>query len=361
MLKTLDRYIIKKYLVTFFFTALLFTLVAMIIDFSERIDDFLEEKDLTTYEIIFDYYLNWIPFLNGMLFPLYALISVIFFTSRMAGNSEIISILNSGASFNRILRPYLIAASVIALIHFIGIHYLIPLGNKAKVKFENQYVAKHDKDSKTQNIHIYLDPTHKIYIRYYSKMDSLATEVALEHIENGLLKSKLNAQSAKWNGKKGKWELKNYSIRTIDGLKETYEKGDRLDTLINLTPHDLERRDNLKTTMPTAELVAFIKNEQERGAGTYISYQVERYRRTTEPFSIFILTCIGMALAARKVRGGMGLNLAIGAVVGALFIVSIRFSMTLSTNAGLNPAFGTWLPNLIFLVITLYIISKAQK
>ena len=361
MLKTIDKYIIKKYLVTFFFTALLFTLIAVIIDFSERIDDFLAESELTVNQIIFEYYLNWIPFMSGLLFPLYALISVIFFTSRMAANSEIISILNSGASFSRILRPYLIAAFVIASIHFVAKHYIIPLGNKSKVKFENKYIAKHDRDSKTQNIHIFLDPTHKIYIRNYSKLDSLATEVSLEHIENGELKSKLNARSAKWDGKKGKWTLKNYSVRTIDGLKETYKEGDNLDTLINLTPHDLERRDNLKTTMPTLELMAFIKNERTRGAGTYVSYQVEQHTRTTEPFSIFILTCIGMTLAARKIRGGMGLNLALGAGIGALFIVATRFSMTLSTNAGMHPALGAWMPNIIFSLITIYIIRKAQK
>ncbi len=336
------------------------SMVAMIIDFSERIDDFLEEK-VPINEILFDYYLNWLPFMNAVLFPLYALIAVVFFTSRMASNSEIISILNSGASFSRIMRPYLISAAVLATIQYMGNHYIIPRANKTKVAFENTYVAKHDKDSRFQDVHVFIDTSTKVFVRYYNKLDSVGHGFTMESIKDGVLIGKLHADIIRWNPDKRNWKLENYNIRKIDGLRESFTKGKNMDTTINLVPSDFERRDNMKSTMITSELLAFIERERQRGSGSYVSYRVEHHRRNSDPVSIFILTIIGMAIAARKVRGGIGIHLAKGIVTGALFIVCMRLSMTLSTNSGLHPFLGAWTPNVIFSLVAWWFVRNAQK
>lgn len=358
---TIDRYIIKKFLSTFLFAVFIFTMVAMVIDFSERIDDFLEEK-VPINEIIFDYYLNFIPQINIMLWPLFTLLSVIFFTSRMALNSEILSILNSGASFRRIMRPYLIAASLIAFVHLIGHHFIIPNANKTKVAFENKYVSKVDLESKNDHIHLFLDKNTKVYIKYNSKSDSIAHGFGIEELgSDGQLVSETVADLARWQTKTKSWLMENVRIRHFDGLNERIEKYARLDTVINLHPKDLIRRDNYKTTMTTPDLIEFINKESAKGVRTFTSFKVEVHRRTSEPFTIIILTCIGMAVAARKTRGGMGLHLATGAVIGALFIVMTRFSTTLSTNAGLHPFLGAWLPNILFIFVVIYLMRKAQQ
>jgi lipopolysaccharide export system permease protein len=358
---TIDRYIIKKFLSTFFFAVLIFTMVAMVIDFSERIDDFLEE-DVPIREIIWKYYLNFIPQINAMLWPLFTLISVIFFTSRMAQNSEILSILNSGASFRRIMRPYLIASSMLAFIHLMGNHFIIPIGNQIKVAFENKYVSKIDLDSKNDHIHLFLDDHTKVYIKYNSKSDSIAHGFGIEGFnDDGELIDETVADLARWQTETQSWRMENVKIRHFDGLEETFKRFPRLDTVINLQPKDLVRRDNYKTTMTTPNLIQFINKERKKGVGAFISFRVEVHRRSSEPFTIIILTCIGMAIASRKTRGGMGIHLAIGAVIGALFIVLGRFSSTLSTNAGLHPFLGAWLPNIVFIFVVIYLVRNAQQ
>ncbi len=360
MLKTLDRYIIKKYLSTFFFTVLIFSMLTIVIDFSEKIDNFIEEK-VPTSEIILDYYTTFIPFIHGLLFPVYALIAVIFFTSRMAYNSEIIAMLASGISFRRLLVPYIVGGFIIGGLYMLLGHIVIPYGNKTKVDFENKYIFKYDAETKRDNIHIYLTPTSKAYIRHYSISDTIARDIIIEEIKGGELISKLSAKRAKYEGATGKWKLTNYDIRTFNGMKETYQTGVDMDTLINLTPGDIERRDNLKSTMTSPELAAFLVSEKKRGTGKAKLFEIELYNRTAAPFTILILTCIGMILAARKVRGGTGLHLAIGAGLGAVYILFNQVSTTLSTNANFHPMLGVWMPNILFIIITIYLLRTAQK
>ncbi len=360
MLKTLDRYIIRKYLSSFFFISLVFSLIAIVIDFSEKVDDYLED-DIPAEAFLFDYYLNYIPYINSLLWPLYALIAVIFFTSRMAYNSEIISIFNSGVSFYRMMVPYLVSATIIAGMHFFGNHYIIPESNKGRIEFENTYIWKNNFENKTKDIHLFLNESEKIYIRRYSVRDSLGYDVTLEQFKDGALVSKLIGNRMEWNTEQQKWRIKNYRIRVMDGLEEEIIQGKSIDTTLAIFPADLERRDNLKEAMTTPELLSFIDNEKKRGTGSHQKFEVERYRRTAEPFTIFILTLIGMAVASRKVRGGMGLHLALGAGLGGSYIFLSKFSMTFSTNAGLPPQIGVWVPNFIFIIITIYLLIKAQK
>ncbi|MEM7102543.1 MAG: LptF/LptG family permease [Bacteroidota bacterium] len=362
MLKTLDKYIIKKYLTTFFYCVMIFSIVAVAIDFSEKVDDYIEDN-IPIKSFIKDYYVNYIPHINGLLWPVYAMLTVIFFTSRMAYNSEIISIFNAGTSFYRLMWPYFIAGAIVSALHLFGNHFVIPHANKGRVHFENTYIWKFNYEGKTKDIHMYLNDSIKMYMRRYSVRDSLAYDFTLEEFENSKLKSKLFAARAEYQKEEQIWRLRNYRVRTIspDGMYETLTSGKVLDTMLNVAPGDLERRDNMKETMTTPELVKFINAEKKRGARGLTVFEVERHRRTADAFTVFILTFIGMAVASRKVRGGMGLHLAIGAGLSASYVFLSKFSMTFSTSGNWPPAIGVWIPNIIFVFVIIVLIVRAQK
>ena len=362
MLKLLDRYIIQKYLGTFFFTVLIFSLIAIVIDFSDKVEKFIEEPT-TAHEIIFKYYLPYIPYINGLLWPLYALIAVIFFTSRLAYNSEIIAILNAGVSFRRLLVPYLCAGGFVAGLQLLGNHLIIPLGNQSRLGFEHKYIDKDSDKGRVRDIHLFLTPGSKAYIRFYNKRDTSALDLRLEQFENHQLVSLIKASSAKWLGPPNRWRLSDYEWRTFDGREETFKmgRGAHIDTTLNLYPSDFVRYHNQMEMMATPELLRFINDQQTRGAGNTKPYEIEAYRRTTDPVTVLILTIIGVAVAARKVRGGMGLHLAVGIGLGAIFIFLSRFSMTLATNEAISPLLGVWIPNIIFSVVALLLALRAQQ
>ena len=362
MFKKIDLYIIKNYLKTFLFTVLIFTLISIVIDFSDKVNDFIEEP-VTQKQIWIDYYLNFVLFINGLLLPLYALIAVIFFTSRMAYNSEIISILNAGVSFRRLMLPYLVAASVITAFHMFANHYLIPIGNKTRLDFEHKYIWKYSDEGKTNDVHLFIGPETKVYIKYYRKRDTTGTDFRIEKVEDNKLTYLLKAKRAEWIGEPNQWRLRNYEIRTFDGLKESIVigTGQELDTMLNMRPEDFIRYQNHKDMMNSPDLQAFIDSERKRGIGNTKAYEIEKHRRTSEPFTILILTIIGMSVASRKVRGGMGLHLAIGVAIGATFVFLSRFSTVFATNENLSPLLGVWLPNIIFMIIALVLVSRAQK
>lgn len=361
-LKIIDRYIIRKYLSTFFFVALSITMIGIVVDFSEKVEEFIVEP-VTIGQILFDYYLNFALWLNGLIWPLYALIAVIFFTSRLAYDSEIISILGAGISFRRLMRPYLIAALFIAGLHFVGNHIFIPRGNKVKLDFEHAHIWKESDRGKTQNVHLLIGPQEKIYIRFYRKRDSTMLDLRLERFENHEMVYMLKAREGIWRGYPNNWQLKNYEVRTFSGPEETLliGKGKLLDTTLNILPEDFVRYNNQKEMMTTPELYEYIETERQRGLGRTKEYYIEIYRRTADPFTIIILTLIGLALASRKVRGGMGLHLAIGIGIGAIFIFLSRFTTTFALNQSFPAILGVWLPNIIFGTIALFLIWRAQK
>ncbi|TAK40839.1 MAG: YjgP/YjgQ family permease [Saprospiraceae bacterium] len=362
MLKTLDRYIIKKYLSSFLFTALVFSLIAVIIDFSQNVEEFIDEK-LPAWVVAKEFYLNFIIFINGLLWPLFALISVIFFTSRMAYNSEIISMLNAGISFRRLMRPYMVAAGLIAITHLLLNHFVIPNSNKTRLNFFHTYIYKEGDKGKTRDVHMFIAPGTKVYVRDYFKSDSMAHNFRLEKIEGNRLAWFVEAQEARWKGPPDHWELSNYEIHTFDGAKEGIVTGlqQKLDTTIAITPQDFVRYDDTREMIPSNRLRTFIEEEKLRGTGNTKVYEIELYRRSADPFTILIVTVIGMAVASRKVKGGMGLHLALGIGLGAIFIFMAKFSMTIATNEALPAFAGVWLPNFVFLLIALILISKAQK
>lgn len=363
MLKILDKYIIKKYLGTFLFVVLIFSLVAVIIDFSQNVEEFIDEQ-LPAGQVAKEYYLTFVIFINGLLWPLFALISVIFFTSRMAYDSEIISILNAGASFRRIMRPYLIAGGLIAVVHLLLNHFVIPVANKTRLDFFHSYIHKELDKGKTAHVHMFIEPEKKIYVRNYFKKDSLARHFRLENFEGNRLESFIEAGEARWNGAEGKWTLGSYEIHTFDenGGEEIIVGGrEKMDTVIALLPSDFVRYNDTREMIPSNRLQAFIAEEKLRGIGNTKLYEIELYRRTADPVTIIIVTIIGMAVASRKVRGGMGLHLAVGVSMGAIFIFVAKFSITFATNEALPAWVGVWLPNLVFAVLAGILVANSQK
>ncbi|MCB0517984.1 MAG: LptF/LptG family permease [Lewinellaceae bacterium] len=361
-MKILDRYIIKNYLSSFLFVVLIFSMIAVIIDFSQNVEEFIDEK-LPAWRVAKEYYLNFVIFINGLLWPLFAMISVIFFTSRLAYNSEIIAILNAGVSFRRFMRPYLIGGGLIAMVHLISNHYIIPLSNKTRLDFFHSYIMKESDKGKTRDIHMFITPDTKIYVRDYFKRDSFARSFRLEKFDGNKLLGFIEAEEARWKGDKQKWQLSNYEIHSFNGREESIVVGgkEKLDTALALTPNDFVRYDDTREQIPTNKLQAFIAEEKLRGIGNTKLYEIELYRRTADPFTILIVTIIGMSVASRKVRGGMGLHLALGVALGALFIFLSKFSITFATNEALSPFLGVWIPNLVFLTVALLLIFKAQK
>lgn len=361
-MKKLDIYIIKKYLVTFFFVLLIISAIAVVVDLSDKIKEFMT-KPVTMQQIVVDYYLSFLLFINGLLLPLYVLIAVIFFTSRMASNSEIISILNAGVSFKRILLPFLIAAGFITGLHLVSNHLLIPIGEQSRISFENNYVWEQQKRVNDKDIHMFLAPGEKVYVRFYRQEDTTVRDIRLEHFEHSELTRVVEAKSGKFKGYPDKWELKNYEIRTFDGMNETLIMGKNktIDTTFNLRPEDFIRYDNQKQTMTTPTLRNWINTEKDRGLGNTKNYEIEILQRTARPIAILILTIIGMSIAARKVRGGLGLHIALGIGIGAIYVVLIQFSTVFANSGSLSPIVGVWLPNIIFGIVAAYLWSTAQK
>lgn len=362
MIKKLDRYIINKFLSTFFFTLLILLMVGGIIDFSEKVGKFID-GEMTNREIIFDYFLNFMLFIAGLLWPLFTLIAVIFFTSRMASNSEIISILNAGVSFTRLLRPYLIAASILTVIYLFCSHWLIPNGNKRMLNFIYTYIDTNEEKGRYRNVHLFIAPDAKVFIRNYRKRDSTGLNVRLEQFANNEMIALLKSDRMEWIPEEQQWRLRNYELRHFNGPDESIfiGKGEVIDTSINLSPSDFIDYSDQQNMMTTPELLTYIKKLRARGASNIRKYELELNRRSAEPVTIFILTLIGVAIAARKVRGGIGLHLAIGIGIGALFIFLSRFATVFASGETIPVLVGVWFPNMVFALIAAYLVSRAQK
>jgi len=365
-LKILDWYIIRKYIGSFFFTAFLFTLISLVIDFSEKAEKFVDaSKVLSLGQILAQYHLNYIPFINGLLWPLFSLISVIFFTSRMAYNSEVISILNAGVSFRRILRPYLFAAGFLTLILLFANHLVIPIANKPKLEFERKFIKREsDRLTTGTNMHFFISPDTKVYLRSYSASDSLGYSFRLEKFNGTTLTYMLKANFIEWNKTTGKgWKIRDYEVRTYTDTTEhlTVYPNQQLDTVLNMLPSDFEFYSKQKDLMTTPELQALVNKEKSRGLNPVKVYTNEIQRRTADPFTILILTIIGVSIAARKVRGGLGLHLALGITIGAIFVFMSKFSIVFSRNPAIPSIIGIWLPNIIFSIIAYRLVRNAQQ
>lgn len=362
MLKRIDWYIIKKFLKTFFFTVFIFLMIAVAIDFSEKVEKFIESP-ISKKEIWLLYYPTFMLFISGLLWPLFILVAVIFFTSRMASNSEIISIFNAGVSFRRLLRPYLVAGLFLAGIHYISNSYLIPQGNKIRLDIEHAYLYKNNDKGKKHDVHLFVAPNTKVFVNDYRKKDSTIRNFRLEHFKDGRIDYLLKANPAEWLGPPNKWRLKNYEIRTLNGMHETLElhRGESIDTTINFSPDDFVDFISQQAMLTSPELRSLISKRTERGAGGVEKYEIELYKRSAEPFTIIILILIGVAISARKVRGGIGLHLAIGMGIGAMLVLLSKFVAVFANSQLISPLLGVWIPNIIFGVVAIYLVKKAQN
>ena len=355
----IDKYIIRKYLGTFVFTMAIFTVVAVIFDISERMDDFLKYHAPLS-KIVFEYYAGFIPFYLNFLSPLINFIAVIFFTAKMADQTEIVPILNGGMSFKRFLRPYFIAASIICAVTLIFNIYIIPRTNKLKIGFENIYVKPVD-DNNKRSTHMQIDKNSFVYIDNFDNDRKIGYNFILETFKGQELKEKLIAQRITWDSVKTKWRIEDYSIRTVNGMDEKMTKGTSKDTTLDMTPSDFEIRDNIYMAMTTSELNENIAKEEIRGTGRMTDLKLEKYKRFIYPFSAYILTLMGVSLSSKKVRGGIGLSLGVGIALSFTYILFIQFATMFSLKGGLPPLIATFIPSVIFLCVGLYLLYKAPK
>lgn len=359
MLNRLDRYIIRKFLETFFFSIVLIIAIAVIFDFTERVDDFIEHN-APLKEIILDYYLNFIPYFANLFSALFTFIAVIFFTSKMANHTEIIAILSSGVSFARLTRPYLISAGLIATISFVLSMWIIPYANKDKMEFSDKYLKRPYRNYE-KNIHRQIEPGVFVYMESFNVTSNIAYKFSIERFENGELKSKILSDYAKWDEETGNWKIYNYQFRAIDGLNEVLRKGQELDTMVAIKPSDFNYRNTIVETMTGKELNAFIESQKMHGVTQIETYLLEKYRRFSDPFSTFILTIIGLTIAARRVKGGSGMHIGLGIALSFAYIMFMRISSQFSVKGNLDPLIATWIPNLVFSLIAIYTYRKVPK
>lgn len=364
-MKILDRYIISKYLTTFFFCLILFTAIVVVVDISEKTDDFTKSK-LSAMQIFMEHYLGFIPRIDAMLFPLFVFISVIFFTSKMAGRSEVIAVLSSGVNYRRFMQPFIIGGFILTIILWLGYQYVVPNANRKWADFEKKYIDVNMSfanpiTSYKQNLYFKLDQSSFVGIRGYDTISKTGSGFFMQKFKDGKLLYNLRASNFNWDTVTKKWKLQNLSERTFGDLNETVKNSTEKLMSYNFKPLDLRRDDYLKEQMSTADLNTFIKMEKLRESENLNSLLVERYNRDAIPASILILTIIGTALASRKVRGGSGAHIALGVVLSMLYILLSRFSVVFATKGNFSPLVAAWMPNVIFGVLALVLYRRAAK
>ena len=355
----IDIYIYKKYLTTFLFSLLLLLLVVIVIDFSEKIDDFMQHN-LSVFTIISKYYLHFIPYFVNLFSPLFIFISVVFFTSRLANNSEIIAIFNSGMSFKRFLRPFIISAVFFSILSFILGSYVIPISNKYRIDFQNKYL-KSQKKILRKNIHIQKTENHYYYLEGYNNKRNIGYKFSGENFENGKLISKLRSNYIQWNHETKKWILNKYEIRTFHKYGETLRSGKKTDTTLMLLPSDFVIQLNLSETMNLTELNKNIELETIKSSGKGKFYKIEKHKRIAFPFAIIILTIIAVALSSKKKKNGIGTNMGLGLLISFSYILFFQFSSTLSTNGNLEPWIAVWIPNILYIFLGLLLLRKTHN
>jgi lipopolysaccharide export system permease protein len=355
----IDRYIIKKFIGTFFYALTLLLLVVIVIDISEKIDDFMEH-DLDMWTIISEYYLHFIPYFANLFSPLFIFISVVFFTSKLADNSEIIAIFNSGMSFKRFLRPFIISSVFLASLSFLLGSFVIPIANKNRIDFENKYLVSQKKILR-KNIHLQTSENQYIYLEGYNNKRNIGYKFSLENFENGILKSKIRANYIQWNETSENWTINNYEIRTFYKEKESIISGVKLDSTLLLLPSDFIVQLNLAETMNLQELNENIITESSLSSGKAKFYKIEKHKRIAFPFAIIILTVIAVALSSRKVKGAIGTNMGLGLLISFSYILFFQFSSTFATNGNLEPWLAVWIPNILYILLGIFLLRRTQN
>lgn len=356
MLKKIDIYIIKKFLGTYFFAIALIISIAVVFDINEKLDSFLNAP---LKAIVVDYYLNFIPYFANLFSPLFTFIAVIFFTSKLADNSEIIAMLSSGISFRRLMIPYMISAAIIAGVTFYLNSYVIPPANVTRIEFQNKYV-KNKKVDYASNIQLQVEPGVIAYMSRYDNNTKTGYRFSLEKFEGKILKSRLTAQTVIYDSAYH-WIIKDYMIRNFNGMREELTRGSRLDSIITIEPSDflISRYDS--ELMTTSALKTYIDRQKKRGVANIKDFEIEYEKRFAMTAASFILTVIGMSLSSRKVKGGMGVNIGIGLLLSFSYILFSTVSSTFAVSGATSPRIAVWLPNIVYSIIAVYLYRKAPK
>ncbi len=351
-LKRLDTYIIWKFIGTYFLSIILIISIAIVFDINENISKFTQYH-APLHAIIFDYYANFVPYFSNLFSPLFVFIAVIFFTSRLAGNSEIIAMLAAGVSFRRLLRPYMLSCVLISALAFVLAAYVIPHGTIVRMNFESMY-----KKSKTvtaaDNIQLQVSEGVIAYLQHYDNRTKKGYGFSLDKFENKKLVSHLTAAYIQYDtisDSKFHWTLTNWKEREMKSLRETITSGAKLDTLIQMEPMDLFYSKGQQETFTSPELRDYISKQVSRGSGNVVQYQVEYHKRIASSFASFILTIIGVSLSSWKRKGGMGMYLGIGLALSFGYIMLQTVSATFAINAGMPPMLAAWMPNIIFALV----------
>lgn len=359
--KIIDIYIIRKFLGTFFFSIVLILTIAIVFDFAEKIDNFME-KEAPVKAIIFDYYLNFIPYFATLFAPLFVFIAVIFFTSKMAVNTEIIAILNSGMSFRRMMWPYFLSAFVIASLAFVLTNFIIPQSNRMRMEFEDKYYRSLGRKVTVENIHRQVYKNVYVYLGSYNPISQRGQNFTIEKFnDSGRLISKLSSPSVVYDTAIHKWTAMNYHLREIKDHEEIITRGKQIDTTLTIGPDDFQRDPGFVGTMTYHELYDYIALLRLQGSDELKLFLIEKHRRYANPFAVFILTLIGVSLSSRKVRGGLGMNIGIGLVLSFSYILFLQFASQFSLKGNLSPMLAMWIPNIVYSVIALVLYKMAPK
>ncbi len=363
-MKKLDWYILKKFLTTFFFAIFLFAIIAIVVDISEKTDDFVKSQ-LGVKKIITLYYFGFIPHIIALLFPLFVFIAVIFFTSKMAGKSEIIAILASGTTYFRWLRPYVIGGALLAVILYFSNQYVVPRANQVRGAFEAKYIDGNNSYNAlvntSSNIYLRVDSFTYAGILSYDTLTKRSGPVFFYTIKGDKVVQNMRADAITWDTGTKKWRLESLLDRKLMPLNEQVSMDVTRMMNFNFKPYDLSRDKYTKDKLTSPELDRFIRLEELRGSEGLNELKIERYRRDATCMTVFLLTLIGAIVAGKKVRGGSGVHLAVGFMIAALFIVTDRFSTIFSTKGNLPPLVAAWIPNLIFVFVVIYLYRKAPK
>lgn len=356
----LDWYIIKKFLGTYLFTILLIISIAVVFDFNEKLDNFIK-TDAPINKIIFEYYINFIPYFANLFSPLFVFVAVIFFTSKMAENSEIIAMFSAGLSFRRMMRPYMISAAIISLTAFLLNAFIIPKGSVERLEFEHQYV-KPRKNNYASNVQMEIDKGVIAYIDYFSAESNIGSRFLLDKFEDKKLVSHLTARRIVYNpDTMYKWTIHDYMIREMHGMKETIIRGEKLDTILKMDPSDFLVMQKQQEMFTSPELSSYISRQRERGVGNVESFEIEYHKRIAISFASFILTIIGVSLSSRKRKGGMGLYLGIGLALSFSYILFQTVSASFAVNGDTPPIVAVWIPNILYSFIAYYLYKKAPR
>lgn len=354
-IKLFDLYIIKKFLGTYIFSIILLLAIVVMFDINEKLDAVLTAP---WEETVFDYFMNFLPYFANQFSPLFTFIAVIFFTSKLADNSEVIAMLSSGISFKRLMIPYMVSAAIIASISFVLSAYVIPPANVKRIAYYNKYVKNKSINYGT-NIQLQLSPGVIAYMSRYDNKTKTGYRFSLEKFEDKIMVSRLTAQTVKYDTL-NRWVLKDYTIRTFDNLRESITHGNQRDTILNMEPKDFLISNNDQEVLTSPQLREYIDRQKDRGIANIKNFEIEYHKRFAMTAAAFILTVIGMTLSSKKVKGGMGVNIGIGLVLSFSYILFTTITSTFAISGYTTPMIAMWIPNIVYTIIAIYLYRRAS-